>query len=577
MTVAARQDEASAAPLPALRVDLVVEQRPGGLVHVQAPGAAQGFLLYDLEYSLARLLDGRRNKQQVLEGAGRLGIAATPDSLTKFFRQLAHYGFLQNTRVDRTAWPATVSNAEVFAGREPVLKLWSEQRYEEAMGYLEMLVNQTPDDEGLLQLHEMLQRHLMSKESRKATTVQLGASPASAPPARPSAPARAPEPEPEPQVELAEAPAPLAVEPEAPDQLLVDIIEQDPEAVARRARRRWGRRLVSLAVALGLVAVMPLVQCTNHITEPCELVPKSRAVVRSGLDSSVVEVLVAEGRRVQKGEVLVRLSEFEVKKRIERIDAQLARSKAERELLVKGARPAEVARARQLVGSKYREARLASARKKRVEALTVQQLATAEELDLAISDLASKEAAYSEANSTLILLTEGAQPEELAKRDAEIRGIEVERSLAVQALDATVLKSPIDGVVVTPKLQQKVGSAVSAGAAVVEVVDASTMIAEVYVPQSKVDMLKVGAPVRVKVANLPEQLFSGKVTFIGLAVERRGEPPAEYVRAESELDNQDGLLRPQVTGYAEIEAGSGSLGALLFQGIVRWVRYRFVV
>ena len=545
-----------AAAMPRLRSDLKFEARPGGVFHVQAPEAPQGFLLYELELALARLLDGTRTAEEVLAGAARLGVAATPDSLSKFFRQIQLYGFLQTAEVDRTPRPRTMGPAEAPAARDPVLKLWAERKHEEALTYLEMLIGQHPDDEGLLQLHEMLQRQLLADDTKKPAPTAVAAA---------AAPAES-QPEPEPSAEA-----------EPHDQLLREVIEQGHDAVGRRGRRALVRRLIGVAIAGGVVASMLLVHCADRITEPCELMPKSRAVVRSTLDSIVEKVLVQEGQAVKKGDLLIKLADFEFRKRLDRVDAQLAKAKAERDLLLRGARPAELSRVRQSMAARFREVGLARARMARLQKLVEQQLASVEDFDVAASEVATKEAALADVRSTLSLLIQGPTPEELAKREAEIRGIEVERSLAFPSIAATELRSPIDGVVVTSKLAQKVGSVVTAGATLVEVVDLTTMIAEVYVPQAKVELLGLGAPVRVKVGSLPSELFVGKVTFVGLAVERRGEPPAEYVRAESELDNSKGLLRPQVTGYAEIDAGTFTLGARIFRSFAQWVRFRFVI
>lgn len=560
MTVSARQNGAPAQNVPVFRTDLLIEPRPGGVFQVTAPGAPQGFLLYDLELALARLLDGRRTAADVLRAAGELGIAATPDSLAKFFRQLQQYGFLVQAPTARAPF-RTVSPADAVSRREPVLKLWSEQKFEEALTYLEMLIGETPEDEGLLQLHEMLRRQM------EAELASAAARAAKAPPAPAPAPESAPAP--------AEPSGPA--DDERADDLLKEVIESNPEAL-RRKRRRAARRRLAWLGALGAVgAALVLVQCPDRITEPCELNAAARAVVRSSVDSAIEEVRVGEGAQVKAGDVLVKLADFEFKRRLERIDAELAKAKAEQALLLRGARREEIRRAAQLVASRTREVKMAAARKKRLETLAAQQLASGEDYDAAVSELMSRESALAEAVASYQLIRAGPSPEELARKEAEIRAIEVERQLALPSLAATELKSPIDGVVVTPKVGQKVGTAVTPGMPVVEVADLKTMVADVYIPQAKADLLSLGLPVKVKVAHLPSRFFSGKVDFISLAVERRGEPPTEFIRVEARLDNASGLLLPQQTGYAEIDAGHHRLGALLFRGLVRWVRYRFVI
>jgi RND family efflux transporter MFP subunit len=111
------------------------------------------------------------------------------------------------------------------------------------------------------------------------------------------------------------------------------------------------------------------------------------------------------------------------------------------------------------------------------------------------------------------------------------------------ALDDTVLRAPIDGVILTRDLE--VGSLVSPGKPVLTVADVRTVKAVFAVPQSLVEKLSLGSPLTVNVgtesaSQAPQKLFDAKVTRIAPSADARG----RVFSIEAELPNPSGSLRP---------------------------------
>jgi len=73
----------------------------------------------------------------------------------------------------------------------------------------------------------------------------------------------------------------------------------------------------------------------------------------------------------------------------------------------------------------------------------------------------------------------------------QYRAISRAREDQVQQLQ---IATPITGQVMTPRLHDLVGSYVEAGREVAEVADLSTVLARIYIPESEVGKLRVGAP-----------------------------------------------------------------------------------
>lgn len=544
---------------------------------MKVAGRAQGFLLYDLELALAKLLDGRRSMKEVLEQANRLGIPATPQSLQRFLRQLWQYGFLDAQ--EPTPAARTLSSPETFSGRAVVMRLWSEEKQEEALSYLEMLLGRFPEDESLMQLQALLrEKHeadLREGAAAPGPTGRTASSDAKTPPAGlPQAPS-----EPEPvfvPVEVAAAP-PEALDQDRSDADLRAAVEGAPEAVALRGRRARVRRLVSLVVLALVLVGVPLIPLPLTITEPCLLVPSQEAVLRAGGVSRIVRVEVKEGQAVAKGDLLLVLDSTEARKDVDVLEAERTKALAALELGKRGARKEEVDRAREVVTARRRELGAARRSYSTKRSLFAQQMVARDELDNAQAEMVSRQGALADAESQLKLLLAGPSPQEVTRLEADLKAIDARLLVAREVLAGCEVKSPIAGRVATARIELKRDTMTASGAPMVEIVNTERMGVELYVPQAKVDQLKLGLPVTVKVPNLPDERFDGQVEFVSPVAERRGEPPEHFIRVDLSVDNPRGLLKPQMTGYGEIRLGTSTVGRQVWDGVRRWLKYRFVL
>lgn len=111
------------------------------------------------------------------------------------------------------------------------------------------------------------------------------------------------------------------------------------------------------------------------------------------------------------------------------------------------------------------------------------------------------------------------------------------------ALEDTVLKAPMDGVILMRDLE--VGTLVSPGRNVLTVADISTVQARFAVPEALVEKLAVGSPLSVHVgaerdSKAPQRTLDAKVTRIAPAADSKG----RVFAVEAELPNPSGALRP---------------------------------
>lgn len=108
------------------------------------------------------------------------------------------------------------------------------------------------------------------------------------------------------------------------------------------------------------------------------------------------------------------------------------------------------------------------------------------------------------------------------------------------------LSAPLSGEVTQRNVT--IGMAVEDGAPLFEIIDASTMWAELDVPERDLAQVAVGNQVRLTLDTLPDRAFEGVISYIApmVSVETR------TALARVELDNADGALRANLYGTAHI-------------------------
>lgn len=114
---------------------------------------------------------------------------------------------------------------------------------------------------------------------------------------------------------------------------------------------------------------------------------------------------------------------------------------------------------------------------------------------------------------------------------------------------AYTLKAPIDGVVTERKAT--IGKLVNGDEVLLEIVDTSSMWADVEVAESDLPAIVVGQAVTLRVDGLGEREISGAISYLAPAVD----PHTRTAKARVPLANPDGLLRANMYGQARIAAG----------------------
>jgi len=165
----------------------------------------------------------------------------------------------------------------------------------------------------------------------------------------------------------------------------------------------------------------------------------------------------------------------------------------------------------------------------------------------------------------------------LASNDGTEAGIQqaqadywsAEVARAEQRLDRAVVRSPIDGVVATPHLENLVGHKLKLGETFADIIDNSQAVVDVTIDQADVGLLAVGQKARVKLDSFPARTFQGEVVVVSPLGRLEGDSSLFYARVA--LANPENLLRAGMQGRGKISAGWHPAGKVFFRQPVMWV------
>jgi RND family efflux transporter MFP subunit len=155
----------------------------------------------------------------------------------------------------------------------------------------------------------------------------------------------------------------------------------------------------------------------------------------------------------------------------------------------------------------------------------------------------------------------------IEKAQADFWASEVAR--AEDRLGKTVIRSPIDGTIATPQIENLVGHKLKDGESFVDVVDNSEELVDISVDETDVGLLKAGQKASLKLDGFPERTFHGQVRVISPQGVFQNTEPIFFARIA--VANPDNALRSGMQGRGKISTGLRSAGVVMFRRIGSWI------
>ena len=184
------------------------------------------------------------------------------------------------------------------------------------------------------------------------------------------------------------------------------------------------------------------------------------------------------------------------------------------------------------------------------------------------TDLAASEARYKEAMLVMQADLARGVPQAGADR-AQVEYLRSEAARAQSRLDSAQLRSPIAGIVVTPALQNAAGEHLDAGAPFAQVLDLSSAVVDIAVPQRDVALVRPGQSAAIKLDSYPQRSWHQAVAVVSSEAQ-----PGDGDRtfdARVPLPNTEATLRAGMTGSGKIFIGYRPAGYVLLRRPALWI------
>ena len=377
-----------------------------------------------------------------------------------------------------------------------------------------------------------------------------------------------------------------------------------------------------ISLILVLIAIAGFIPWELKVSGDFSVLAAKKISVTPQVSGNLRKIYVEQGERVRGGDVLAEIENLDLANSFQETAGELASQRATLDLLKAGSRPEEIERARRLIETRKTElqgaARIEKSRsllhetiaKKTAEldnsrlnnertqsllaegliarneadrdqtAFQVQQrelleargqLGVLEEQTDRDQDIKRKELAQAE--SELGILLAGTRKESIRVSESQIKNLEEKLRILEQQLQFLKIRAPIDGIVASPYLRNRLGDYLDKGDVFCQIVSEGNMIIEMPVPEKEIDVLHLGLPITIKVRSYPKRSYQARVRNIAPVADFSG--MERTVMVQGDLENSDGSLKEGMTGVGKILCGKKKVFDIATRRAIRWLRTEF--
>ena len=239
--------------------------------------------------------------------------------------------------------------------------------------------------------------------------------------------------------------------------------------------------------------------------------------VASTVPARVERILVEEGASVTAGDTIATLKQTGLPQDIEQRRARVTAAEADLADLQRGARPAELDRARAELRSATSEAERTASDSLRMSRLLGAGGISQAEFDAVAGAARVAGARRDAARDALRLLEAGSRPDRISASRAAVAAARAQLAMGQAAANELVLTAPVSGQVMARHVEP--GEVIGAGIPVMSLGDTHHVWVRVYVTAPVFASIKVGDTVPVTIDGLAGESFPARITALATAAE----------------------------------------------------------
>jgi len=198
-----------------------------------------------------------------------------------------------------------------------------------------------------------------------------------------------------------------------------------------------------------------------------------------------------------------------------------------------------------------------------------QLLATLDDKDLKIETYrhASEKARLAQQQRQALVSKERT---EIALLEAQIKQADAQLNLSKQKLARTRIKSPVDGLVISGDLSQRLGSPVQKGETLFEIAPLTAYRVVLKIDERDIRYIKTGAKGTMLLSGMAGK--SIPMTINNVTAMSEAEDGLNIFRVEAALDETVNSIRPGMEGVGKVDIDERSIGWIWTRTFVNWLR-----
>jgi len=313
-----------------------------------------------------------------------------------------------------------------------------------------------------------------------------------------------------------------------------------------RARIAWAGILIPLSLVLPSCrkkAPDSLVLQVSGVIEAVEV------EIRSQSQGVVDEILVREGQKVSRGDVLCRINSDKLRIQMEQLIAGIAASEARLALVRRGTKKEMIAMAKSQADLAAKQMETAQKDQERLAKLLSQDAVSPSQKEKADLALKAAQEQHKSARENYEMALRGPEKEEIAMAEADLKNLQAQRRLLEEHLRDTEVRAPGPGTVEVRHIEP--GELAAPGSALFSLIDLGQTYVKAYVPENTIGRIRIGDPIEVMSDSFAGRTFSGKIGLIAdeaefapKNVQTKEERLKLVYMIKSDLPNPDGALKP---------------------------------
>jgi HlyD family secretion protein len=307
--------------------------------------------------------------------------------------------------------------------------------------------------------------------------------------------------------------------------------------------------LISLIVLLAGLAGCRKDAANGGQVEISGTIEAVKTEVRAEAQGQVLQILVKEGQKVNKGDLLCVIDAEKIRIQIEQVIAGIDAAEARLRLAKIGTKKEMIAVAKTQVEITSKQLEIAEKDQQRLAKLLGEGAVSQTQKEKADLALKAAQEQHKGAQENYQMALRGSEKEELEMAAADVRGLDAQRQYLERVLRDTEVKSPVKGYIEVKNIE--LGELAVPGAVLFSIIDLGQTYVKAYIPEQYVGRVKVGSEVAVTCDSFPGKTFKGKADFISEEAEfapRNIQTKEERLKlvymVKSYLDNADGELKP---------------------------------